>query len=118
MWNGSLWVGTAVGIRPMWVVRGAMNEAIERGLQPAPHLIGPVVGPAPAGGLHPEAVLDGEGVEQAPLGRAGEVGPVAGGEQLRRPGRRVAPRRRVPAGAVQGRHQMQVSHMEQSLSMR
>ena len=53
------------------------------------------------GALQAEGVLDREEVEQAPLGGAGEVGPVRGAEDVAGPGRRIAPRRRVEPGAVE-----------------
>ncbi len=106
-WNGSVCVVTIVGTRPMLVVSGRQKRRQQHGVQATPHLIGAVVGDERLGRLHRERVLDREEVDQAPLGLAGEVGPVAGLEQLRGPGVRCPPRRAVPPGAVERHRQVQ-----------
>jgi hypothetical protein len=73
----------------------------EHGVEPAPHLIGALVGPRPPGRLQTEGILDRQEVEQAALGRAGQPGPVRGAEDVAGPGRWIAPRRRVEPGAVE-----------------
>jgi hypothetical protein len=84
----------------------------EDGVEPAAHPVGAVVGPEPVVGLQREGVLEGDQVEQAGLGLADQVGPVPGGEQLRRAGVRLAPGSGVPAGAVQGDGQVQVAGVQ------
>ena len=69
-----------------------------RGDQHRVEAAGHPVGP---GGLDAEAVLDGDEVEQAPLGLRDDVGPVAAGEQLGRAGAGLAPGGGMPAGPVE-----------------
>lgn len=71
------------------------------GVEPAADEVGAVVGLVRGGRLPRQAVLDGHQVQQAPLGLDHQVAPVAGGEQLGRPGVDGSPGRRVPPGAVQ-----------------
>lgn len=75
----------------------------------APDLVGAVVGPVEGGGLEAEGVLEGDEVEQAPLGLGDEVGPVGGVEQLAGPGALLAPGRRMPARPVEREGQVQGS---------
>ena len=76
-------------------------------IEPTADLIGASVGTAELRRLQPERVLDREEVEQAALGGRRERRPVRGGEDLGRPRRRVAPARRVEAGAVERDGEMQ-----------
>ncbi len=76
-------------------------------VQPAAHTIGPRLGAGPVAGLQTERVLDGDDVEQPGFCLADQIRPVTGREQLIRTGRRLAPRGRVPAGAVQRHSQME-----------
>ena len=90
-WNGSVWVVLAVGTRPMRVVTGAMYEATSTASR-RPRTWS--VRPSSRGEvrrLEAEGVLDGDEVEQPPLGRSAEAGPVARREQLA-PGRAVGSR--------------------------
>ena len=61
----------------------------QHGVQTAPDPVGAVVGLEAVVGLQGQPVLDGDEVEQAALGLADQVGPVAGGEQLAAGGRRA-----------------------------
>ena len=109
MWNGSGYVVVTVGSSPMCCVAGATSDATSDGVEAPAHLVGAVVDPPQRAGLDAERVVEGDEVEQAPLGRAGLVDPVPGREQLGRAGRRVAPRRRVPAGAVEADGEVDVA---------
>lgn len=77
------------------------------GVEAAPDLVGTAVRFEGVRGLEAEAVLDGHEVEQPALRLGDQVGPVAGGEQLTRPGDGFAPGGRVPAGAVEGDGEVQ-----------
>ena len=66
-----------------------------------------------------ERVLDGQEVDEAGLGQAGQIDPVPRREQLRRPGRRLPPRSRVPPRSIQGHGHMQatvVGHLRNPLA--
>src|ERR1039457_5348617 len=77
MWNGSVWVTTAVGTSPMFLVSGATRAAMSTASsRPRTWSIGPAAPVAP-------------------------VGPVARREELARSRLRLAPRGGVPAGAVE-----------------
>src|ERR1039458_4078302 len=107
MWNGSVWVSTAVGNRPMFLVSGANQRDVpgqrrdrsrdEHRVQPPAHLVDWPGRPgrpgrlAVAGGLQAQAVFDQDKVEQAALGLADQVGPVARREELARSRLRLAP---------------------------
>src|ERR1017187_3251453 len=76
----------------------------EHRVQPPAHLVDWPGRPgrlAVAGGLQAQAVFDRDKVEQAALGLADQVGPVARREELARSRLRLAPRGGVPAGAVE-----------------
>ena len=100
-WNGSVWVVVTTGTMPMADVRGSHPRRHQDRVEPSPDLVGPLVElPAPRR-LQGEGVLNGHEVEQAALGLLDEVDPVAGREELGRPGVGLAPGRRMPTGAVQ-----------------
>ncbi|CAM5282055.1 hypothetical protein SALBM217S_03785 [Streptomyces griseoloalbus] len=87
--------------------QGADAGRGEHGVEAAAHLVGAVVGFEEAGGLEPEAVLEGDEVEQAAFGLGDQAGPVGGGEQVAGAGHRIPPGGGVPAGALQGDGEVQ-----------
>jgi hypothetical protein len=77
-------------------------------VQPAAHLVGAVVRACEAArGLQAERVFDGQEVEGAGFGLAGQVRPVPGAEQLPGPRVRRAPGGGVPAGPVERHREVQ-----------
>ncbi len=85
-------------------MRGQRRNASgdEQGIEPPADLVGAGIRQQELGGLQGEGVLDGDEVDKAGLGGADGVCPVAGGEQLGGPGRRLPPRGRVPSGPLEG----------------
>ena len=76
-------------------------------VEAAPDPVGAGVGRQAVVGLQVQAVLNGEEVQQAAFGVAGQLGPVTGGEQPLRLGIRLAPRGGMPASAVESDREMQ-----------
>jgi hypothetical protein len=74
----------------------------EHGVQPATDPVGALVALKVVVGLQVEAVLDRDKVEQAVLGPLRQADPVRRGQETVRLGVRLAPRRRVPAGTIEG----------------
>ena len=98
-----MWVTTAVGTSPMCRVSGATRAATSTASsRPRTWSVRSSGAPGVVG-LQAEGVLDGDEVEQAALGLGDEVGPVAGGEQLARAGRRARARRRGASRRRRGR---------------
>ena len=100
-WNGSVCVAIAVGNEAD--VAGARRDpgGDQHGVQPAADAVGALVGPQRVVGLQGQAVFDGDEVQQAPLGLADQVGPVARGQQLGGAGVGLAPGGGVPTRSVE-----------------
>jgi len=79
----------------------------EYGIEPSADLVAAPVRLPRARGLQAEPVFDGDEVEQAALGLLYQVRPVPGREQIGRAGTWLAPRGRMPAGAVERKRQME-----------
>ena len=106
-WNGSVWVVIAVGTNPICRVAGAARAAISTASRRPRTRVGARVGLEVVVGLQVQPVLDGEEVQQAALGLASQLGPVAGGEQPLRLGVGLPPRGGMPASAVESNRQVQ-----------
>ena len=97
-----MWVGTAVGTRPMWLGDRADQRGDQHRVEAAAHLIGAPVGPAELRRLQTERVLDRDEVEQATLGgRARATSSTAAVKISVGRRRRVAPAGGMEPGAVE-----------------
>ena len=99
MWNGSVWVTMTVGTSPMPRVSGATLAAISTASRR------PVTSSVRDDWTEkPSSMVTKSSSPRCGLGD--DVGPVPGGEQLPRPGPRLAPRGGMPARAIQGDRQV------------